>query len=116
MEPKTKKELFIEKQKERYPKGSPVAWNRERQAVLTLHRTEKGNYFTWFPLDNYRLIREAYYPNGDTLISPYKWGREEAIKCFLEYYMMDDMKVKQDAEFRLNEWNELWEHYLKEHT
>lgn len=100
----------IKKLKERYPKGKQVAWNRCRIALLTLHKDDNGvPYFTWFKLPGYRVIQKEWFPNGDTYYHPAEWGREEAIRKFIEWYEADDKRTLALIQRRLSEWEELRE-------
>lgn len=102
-----------DKLKQLYPKGKPVAWNKCRVALLTLHYDDNGTpYFTWFKLPGYRRIQKKWYPLGDTLYHPAKWGRERAVMEFIDWYEADDLRQMENLKKRLGEWKELREREL----
>lgn len=98
-----------------YPKGKQVAWNKCRIAILTMHHDDEGvPYFTWFKLPGYRVIQKRWYPIGDTFYHPAAWGRERAIREFIDWYEADDIRQLDRIQHRLGEWKELKERELGE--
>ena len=71
------------------PIGKQVAFNRERNSLLTLHRTDNTDeiYFTDVRLDRWYLIRNSYFPKGNELQYPTEWGKKRAIEHFIKFYL-----------------------------
>ena len=74
--------------------GQQVADNKESQMILRLvrHNTTNKLYFT---NDTYgvNLIRQAYTPLNGSLIYPREWGKEKAIKHFLNHMIEDKERL-----------------------
>lgn len=93
------------------PVGNQVAFNRERQSMLTLHRTDNTDeiYFTDVRIDGWHLIRKEYYPTGNWMKYPTEWGKKRAIKHFISFYVSQHKAVIERLSKRVQEFDEYME-------
>ena len=80
--------------------GEQVANNKEAQMILSL-RQDKGKWYILSEPKSNGLVKKDYYPIGNRLVYPKKWGREKAIEVFLNYLIKDNETIKGLAEERL---------------
>ena len=74
--------------------GEQVANNKEKHSRVTLHQKEGGEwYVVTQPLSSLGLIREEYYPVGNTLVYPTKWGRKRGAEILITHLIEEDKKV-----------------------
>ena len=90
--------------------GVQVANNKERHSRMSIHQKEGGEWYVVSePLSSLGLIREAYYPVGNTLLYPTKWGRKRAAELLVGHLIEEDKKVIQSYQEHLSGISLLWE-------
>ena len=80
--------------------GEQVANNKEAQMVMFL-KLDKGKWYLLSEPKSNGLVKKDYYPIGNRLVYPKKWGRDKAVEVFLNYHIDDNKQIKFLAEERL---------------
>ena len=77
--------------------GEQVANNKEQQMVMFL-KLDKGKWYLLSESKSPGLVKKDYYPIGNSLVYPKKWGRDKAVEVFLNYQINDNELIKKMAE------------------
>ena len=80
--------------------GEQVANNKEQQMVMFL-KLDKEKWYLLSEPKSPGLVKKDYYPIGNRLVYPKKWGRDKAVEVFLNYHIDDNKQIKFLAEERL---------------
>jgi len=86
--------------------GSQVANNREMQEVMFLHE-EEGKWYILSEPKSPGLIKKEYIPIGNRLVYPKKWGRKKAAEVLLSHLILENEKICEVAQSRLEYLNNL---------
>lgn len=97
--------------------GEQIAYNKTMHGTIQLFENEAGEYYPVVDWDSEpKLVRGEYYPIGNRIQFPKKWGRKWGAQKLLESIIIDKKKQIQDAELELEkltaclnkvmEWNE----------
>ena len=90
--------------------GGQVANNKEKHSRVTLFQKESGEWYAVTePMSSLGLIREEYYPVGNSFLYPTKWGRKKGAEILVRHLMEEDMKVIQSYQSHLEGISKLYE-------
>jgi hypothetical protein len=84
--------------------GEQVAFNKEVQQRMFLHDTGERYQAVSQPMDSdgsLALVRKEYYPVGNRLQYPKKWGRKKAALLLVEHRIEEQKKIIASAQEEL---------------
>ena len=82
--------------------GEQIATNTTMHSNVELFENESGEYYAVTINDELpKLIRGTYYPLGNKLQFPKKWGRKEGATILLEHKIAEQKRILADAEIEL---------------
>ena len=82
--------------------GEQIANNRVMHGNIQLYENEAGEYYPVVEWDEVpKIIRGEYYPIGNKIQFPKKWGRKAGATILLEHKITDIKRTISDAETEL---------------
>jgi hypothetical protein len=82
--------------------GEQIANNKTMHGTIQLFENESGEYYPVVNWDDRpALVRSEYYPIGNRIQFPKKWGRKWGAQKLLESIIIDKKKQITDAELEL---------------
>jgi hypothetical protein len=74
--------------------GQQVAFNKDIHITAEVWEDDNGDYYVTNIEDNHlKLIRTVYYPIGNRMYYPKKWGKKKGTLTLLEYLIDSDERI-----------------------